>query len=80
MNNHQRWNIEETANGFRVCYGNHERSAGCEWVEFVPSEPIYPLARIVATEWSAMLKSGTIFETTPVLRDSLSRLSGEFRQ
>lgn len=30
-----RWNIEETDRGIRLCRGNHERSDGCEWEEFV---------------------------------------------
>jgi hypothetical protein len=31
-----RFNVEETADGFRVCRGDHARSADCEWVQYVP--------------------------------------------
>lgn len=31
-----RWNVEETKDGLRVCKGDHERSAGCEWIEYIP--------------------------------------------
>ena len=27
----QRWNIEETENGIKICRGEHHRSDLCEW-------------------------------------------------
>jgi hypothetical protein len=35
-------------------------------------------SRRVAREWSRLLASGKIYETTPELRDSLTLLAGEF--
>lgn len=31
----RRYSIEETESGIRVCSGDHERSADCEWTEYV---------------------------------------------
>ncbi len=31
-----RWNVETTQDGFRICYGYHEKSEGCQWKHFVP--------------------------------------------
>ena len=37
----ERCNIERTARGVRICWGDHERSEGCRWEEFVR---IFPMA------------------------------------
>ena len=37
MNEHtNRWNIEVTKEGVRICAGEHHRSQDCEWIEYVP--------------------------------------------
>ena len=31
-----RWNIEETETGLRICRGDHDRACACEWEYYVP--------------------------------------------
>lgn len=39
MKGHNRWNIEETGDGgIRICKGEHDNSALCEWVDYVTRE------------------------------------------
>lgn len=36
----RRWNYEKTDDGIRVCFGEHERSADCEYVEYVAKSSV----------------------------------------
>lgn len=36
----RRWNFEKTDDGIRICFGEHDRSNGCEYVEYVPKTAI----------------------------------------
>lgn len=36
LHKNNRWNVETTNEGFRICRGDHESSAGCEWEYYVP--------------------------------------------
>jgi hypothetical protein len=36
----RRWNCEKTEDGIRVCFGDHNRSADCTYIEYVPESAI----------------------------------------
>jgi len=53
----KRCNLEETDSGVRLCRGNHEKHAPCEWEYFVP-------AYAVAAEHEACVKTCEACEDT----------------
>jgi hypothetical protein len=43
LHKNDRWNVETTNEGFRICRGDHEKTAGCEWEYYVPESGEKPL-------------------------------------
>lgn len=37
---YQRANIEETTDGCRICFGDHEKSSDCGWVELIRKDKV----------------------------------------
>lgn len=57
LHKNDRWNVETTEDGFRICRGHHDRAVGCQWEYFVPrsaheppADPIFPIARLTIAE------------------------------
>ena len=77
MNEHtNRWNIEVTKEGVRICAGEHHRSQDCEWIEYVPKVWHDALAaRLAAVEEALRLE---LLESNKVglrLAEALTMLS-----
>lgn len=43
MESNKRCNLERIENGVRVCWGDHEKSVGCQWEDFIESATVTKL-------------------------------------
>ena len=64
-----RWNVETTEGGFRICRGYHERGAGCEWEHFVPSAEIERLREELEAWKATALLATHVVEQLEALKE-----------
>jgi hypothetical protein len=70
-----RWNVERTDAGIRVCFGDHDKSAACVFVDMIPASEAAELTAAVVNEAAELtMVAATLrnaaYETLPPSRPS----------